>query len=82
MMIEKSGRGSTIMVTGFEQDQYRAQVALVSANNRLAKAIETLNEGVGKCFRDIAQSIVLDDESIKIGRYSQRESGEAEGEEE
>jgi hypothetical protein len=32
------------MPTGFEHDQYIAQVALVKAINRLAKAIEKMND--------------------------------------
>ena len=36
------------MTTGFEMDQYRAQVALVQAINRLSKAIEESNKKKGE----------------------------------
>ena len=39
------------MTNGFEQDQYNAQVELVRAVNRLAKAIEKMNE-INDAFRD------------------------------
>jgi len=38
-----TGVEKEIMPTGFEHDQYIAQVALVKAINRLAKAIEESN---------------------------------------